>query len=259
MLSAEALVFLALRRGLSVLAITDHDSVDAVEPALRAAQSTGLTVIPALELSALTEDGRDIHILGYGVDHTCPVLESRLSAMRDERVFRAGRILDLMAADGISIALADVIDGGEVGAVGRCHIARALVRSGVVGDVPQAFRDYLGRGCTYYVSKQVCGAEEAIALISEAGGLPVVAHPAISGVTELIPSLVSRGLKGIEAYHADHTAQQTEQLALLARQSGVLVTGGTDFHGEDAPNPPLGSVGPPPEAVQDLLDALAVQ
>ncbi len=143
----------------------------------------------------------------------------------------------------------------EGGAVGRSHVARALVAAGHAESVADAFKRLIGRGRPFYVSKDVRSPQDAIRCIREAGGLAVVAHPGVSRLDHLIPELADAGLAGIEAYHADHSAQQRLHYAALAAEMGLLATGGSDFHGDAAPNPPLGSVDIPDEAISALLAA----
>jgi len=140
------------------------------------------------------------------------------------------------------------------GAVGRSHVARALVDSGQAADIKDAFTRLIGRGRPYYVAKDARTPAEAIAIIREAGGVAVLAHPGVNGLDDLIGELLDEGLGGIEAYHADHTPEQRVRYAEMARKAGVLATGGTDYHGPAAPNPQLGSVLVPVEAVRALLE-----
>jgi hypothetical protein len=247
-LSPADLVALALERGLRVLAITDHDSVEGVDEALAAAEGTGLLVIPALELSA-AQGGHDVHMLGYFVDHHDPVLRQRLSELREARLARARAMVDQLNDAGFDVSITDVLALAEGGAVGRSHVARALVDAGHAEDIKDAFRRLIGRGKPFYVGKEARSAIEAIEIIRAAGGLPVVAHPGVSKDDDILDELVAAGLAGIEAYHADHTSEQREHYARVARHHGLLVTGGTDFHGASAPNPALGDVALPPEAL----------
>lgn len=254
-LDVSALVALALERGLRVLAIADHDSVEAVPAALRASEGTSLVVVPAVELSAVAADGRDVHVLGYFVDHTDPGLAAHLADLRDARLRRARTMVDALAAAGFGVSLADVLALSNGGAVGRSHVARALVAAGHAESVAEAFRVHIGRGRPFYVAKDVRTPEQAIACIKSAGGLAVVAHPGVSDAFDLIPSFAERGLDGIEAYHADHTPEQRELYAQVAHDLGLITTGGTDFHGPGAPNPALGDIDIPEGVVERFLEA----
>lgn len=251
-LSPSQVVALALERGLSVLAIADHDSVDGLLEALEAAAGSGLTLVPAVELSAVA-GSLDVHILGYFIDHQDPTLHVRLADLREARFRRARTMVAMLADAGYAVDFEDVVSLTDGGAIGRSHIARALVDCGHAQSVRDAFERFIGRGRPYYVAKDVRSPAEAIATIRRAGGVAVVAHPGVSGLDPIMRELVDAGLGGIEAHHADHTPEQRERYAMLAAELGLLVTGGTDFHGHGAPNPELGLVDLPEEAVQGLL------
>lgn len=253
-LSPRDLVALAVQRGLSVLAITDHDSVEGLSEAREAAASTSLTLIPAVELSA-NAGGRDVHILGYFVRPDDEHLRSHLTDLRAARLRRAHSMVEALSEAGYSVSIDDVLELSAGGAVGRSHVARALVNRGHVDTVADAFQHLIGRGRPFYVAKDVRTPAEAIACIRDTGGIAVVAHPGISDVDDLLGSMIDSGLNGIEAYHADHTPAQRSHYAKIAADFGLLVTGGSDFHGPAAPNPALGTVAIPFEAVDALMAA----
>lgn len=244
----------ALDLGLDVLAITDHDSVAGLAPAMDAAAGTHLRVIPGVELSAVDRD-RDVHVLGYFVDPTDAVLLSHLADLREARMRRAASIVEALGRSGYDVTLDDVLALSDGGAVGRSHVARALVDRGHATSIADAFRRLLGREAPFYVPKDVRRPTDVLRVIREAGGIPVLAHPAVSRIEDLIRPLASAGLAGIEAYHADHAPWQRAELARLGRRLGLLVTGGTDYHGVHAPNPELGTVPIPDADVEALLVA----
>jgi len=246
------LVALALERGLRVLAIADHDSVEGLPEALEAAKGSTLTVIPALELSAV-DGGRDVHVLGYWIDFADELLGQRLADLRTARFNRAKTMVRLLGEAGYDLDLASVLELSDGGAVGRSHVARALVGAGHAETIRDAFERLIGRGQPYYVAKDARTPAEAIRIIRDAGGLPVVAHPGVNGVDDLIGGMLEAGLAGIEAYHADHTPEQRQHYAEMARCAGVIATGGTDFHGSAAPNPELGTVEIPTASIEALL------
>ena len=250
----EELVALAIERGLDVIAITDHDSVEGISVAVAAAAGTPLTIVPAVELSAVS-DGVDVHILAYFVDPADPGLLAQLVELRAARARRAVAIVGSLAEAGYRVTLHDVNLLAGSGAVGRAHIARALVASGDAESVSDAFQRLIGRECPFYVPKVSPSPAEVVARLRELGAVPVLAHPGVTRVDHLIPSLIQIGLLGIEAYHADHTPEQREHYADLAASLGVLATGGTDFHGTASRNPELGAIAIPPEAVEALLAA----
>ena len=244
----------AWRNGVDILAIADHDSIDGLVDARITARAHGILLVNAVELSANLL-GKDIHILGYFVEPCSHELAVCLSALRDARKKRACAIVEALAADGFGITIDDVTDISGTGAVGRSHIARALVEIGRVKSVKEAFEGLIGRGRPYYVAKESAPPSEVITQLRSLRAVPVVAHPGITGIEEDIPEMIQAGLLGIEAYHADHTPEQMKVYAGLAQRSGLLVTGGSDFHGPAGPNPDIGSVDVPESAVRSLLKA----
>ena len=253
-LSAEQLVKAAIAAGLDAIAITDHDSVASVGPARDAAGGTSLRIIPGVELSS-THDGRDVHILGYFVDEADDMFLSRLVMLRDARLERAEGMVTALAEAGYEITLAEVLELSMGGAVGRSHIARALVDSGHAGSVAQAFAELLGRGRPFYRPKPVATPVEVVSIIRDAGGISVLAHPAVTQVDEIIPELLSAGLAGLEVYHGEHSGADRDRYASLAHELGLLATGGSDFHGPTAPGVPLGGVDMPASILPALIEA----
>jgi len=243
-LTPAEVVSLAASRGVEVLAIADHDSAEGLPSARTAAQRSGVLLVPAVEFSAGAAD-MDVHILAYFIDPADPDLRERLSALREARCRRARRMVDALAQAGYAITLDDVL--------GRSHIARALVAVGGATSVADAFQRLIGRARPFYVAKEGPSPAEVVTAVRGYGAIPVLAHPGVSGADALVDELVSAGLLGIEAYHADHAPQQREHYARIAEERGLLVTGGTDFHGPQGPNPELGSVDVPEDAVRALL------
>jgi predicted metal-dependent phosphoesterase TrpH len=244
---------MAVDAGVSVLAIADHDSVEGLDAAMQAAEKTGVTLVPAVELSAVA-DGRDLHMLGYFIDHRDLALLAELGTMRQARLARAESMVTALNAAGYDVEVEDVLRMSDGGAVGRSHVARALVATGAAATVREAFERLIGHGRPFYIAKTVKSPAEAIATIHGAGGLAVIAHPGVNHIPdELVLSLCSLGLDGVEAYHADHSAEQRQHYAEFARRHALITTGGTDFHGPGAPNPALGSVEVPEDAVRAFL------
>lgn len=252
--SPAGLVRLARDRGLDCLAITDHDSVEGIPEALTAAAETHVLLIPAVELSS-SLDGRDVHILGYFIDPEDPTLLGMLSKLRAARLRRAEKMVAALAEAGYTVAIDEVLALSAGGAVGRSHVARALVDAGHATTVHDAFQRMIGRDRPFYVHKESQSPTEAIATIRDAGGLAVVAHPGVNRADDLLPGMVAAGLAGIEAYHADHSPAEKVRYARMADEMGLLCTGGTDFHGPDAPNPALGDTDLPSECVERLIAA----
>lgn len=245
------IVAAAITLGITALAITDHDSVEGIDEAVTEASGTGLEVIPGVELSA-NYAGRDLHILGYFIDHRDGALAARLEQLREARVARAREMVDAMSDAGHAVTFEGVLRKSNGGAVGRSHIARALVDAGDVENVEDAFVRLIGRGGPFFVDKPLLPTEEAIALIRSVGGVPVLAHPNISGADDVISMLAAQGLLGLEAYHAEHDHQRQVRYAQIAEHLGLVATGGSDFHGAHAKGGTLGCVDAPPSCVEDL-------
>ncbi len=240
---------------MGTLALTDHDTTDGVDEARAAGQTYRVDVIPGVEIN--TDVGvYEVHILGYLVDHTQAGFQAFLRRMRAARLERAERMVEKLGALGVRVEWARVQAIAAGAAVGRPHIARALVEAGRVGSPQEAFERFLGRSGPAYVPRLHVSPEEAVAAIAGVDGVPVLAHPgwAASGpVIEQVPRLVAHGLAGIEVYYPDHTPAMVEAYLEVARRFGLVATGGTDFHGGGlATRVPLGSVAVPPEVVPAL-------
>lgn len=253
-LTPTQVVELAQERHVDVLAVADHDSVEGLGQAAQAARAAGITLVPAVELSAVA-DGIDVHVLAYFVDPGDPLLLDRLSELRASRGRRAEAMVAALADAGYPVTIQDVLALSDGGAVGRSHVARALVASGAAQSISDAFRRLIGRGRPYYVAKDSRSPREVVGIVRDLRAIPVLAHPGVTHADPLIDELVAAGILGIEAYHADHSPADRERYAALAARLGLLVTGGTDYHGPDAPNPELGSVDVPEQAVLALLAA----
>lgn len=230
----DALMRLAHGAGLDTVALTDHDSMDGVEAAGKAARELGMTLIPGVELSCGAE--KEIHILGYGLDMADGALTAFCRAKREEREARGRRMVAQLEANGMFISLERVRELAH-GVIARPHVARALVEAGYANGIQDAFDRYLLPGKCGYAPKRDVKVAEAVALIHGAGGVAVLAHPVKLGCGEaLLSSLVDewagQGLDGLEAYHPSAQSNHAAHLERLAREKGLLVTGGSDFHGE---------------------------
>jgi predicted metal-dependent phosphoesterase TrpH len=226
----------AKQAGLAGIAITDHDTVAGVDEALEEGERTGVTVVPGVEISTVYE-GQDIHVLGYWIDHKDPQLLERLEQMRNVRDSRNRMILERLNELGLAITMDDVLASLQAAkkadeTIGRPHIADALLRKGYVSSIAEAFDRYLGKGAAAYMNPPRIDPFTGVAWILDAGGVPVLAHPGLYSMDELIPLLAERGLAGVEVYHSDHSPEQEQHYKQLAGQLGLLMTGGSDFHGE---------------------------
>lgn len=251
-LTPAALVGAALAAGLSTIAITDHDTVAGIAPARRAAEGTGLRVLPGVELSAIHGE-RSFHLLGYGLDPETPVLIEGLAALARRREERARAMVARLAEGGTPVAWERVVAHAR-GSVGRPHIAEALIEAGYARDVPDAFARLVGSGCPAYLPSSRLSIAEAVAMVRSAGGEVALAHPMRSGKAldpdRLVPELRQAGVSGIEVYHSEHDEAAVQYLCQLATREGFWWSGGSDFHGPAKPGVRLGGV-PVPEAVLD--------
>jgi predicted metal-dependent phosphoesterase TrpH len=253
-LAPTELVALAASLGIEVLAITDHDTTEGVPAALAEARQQNITVVPGVEISALS-GGEEIHLLGYFVNLENPDLQALLARARAARRERAQRMLERLAQLGLCIEWDRVIEiAGEGGSIGRPHVATTLLEAGHVDSWDEAFNLWIGRGCPAYVERLKLPPEEAIELVRASGGLPVLAHPFIydrngrrkagHDLKRWLPRLRKAGLEGIEVYYPHYPRRANRQLIALAIQYGLLITGGSDFHG-GMPGNGLGSVAIP--------------
>lgn len=250
-LTPPELVRLALERGLTTIALTDHDSIAGIDAARQAARDTSLEVIPGVELSADVPQG-EVHILGYFVDWHDARFLAMLVKFRDGRYGRAEKMTKKLASLGAPISFERVKEIAGDAAIGRPHVAQALVEAGHVATVTEAFDKYIGRSGPAYVEHFRLTPEDAVALILSAGGVPVLAHP--REVTDWVFPLVKAGLLGLEVYYGMYDDMTRAELARLAKQYGLIATGGSDFHGLNKMGHMggLGETPVPPDVVEKL-------
>lgn len=242
LLSPAELVLKARDAGLSIFSVTDHDTTAAI-PAVRAeASAVGLEVVSGIEISAVA-DGHDVHVLGYFIDPDAPVLRAFLGEQRVERLRRVREMGDRLAALGAPIDVEPILAEAARGrSVGRPHIAAALIAAGHVSTRDEAFSRFLAFGGAAFVPRRGAAPEVVIGIIHEAQGLASLAHPGLTRCDQLIPSLVDAGLDALEARHTDHDAETESRYRAMARERGLLITGGSDFHGDTAHTIRLGAV-----------------
>ena len=259
--SPAEVVRLAKEGGLAAVALTDHDTVDGLPEAVAAGERFGVEVIPGVEISAQYPGGT-MHIVGLLVDYHNGLLDERLAVLKQARIDRNPKIIAKLNALGINITLERVQEISGGGQVGRPHIARAMMESGYVSRPQQAFDVYLKNGGLAYVQKYRFPPQEALEMIREAGGVPVLAHPFTLGLgsaaalKDLLRDLQAMGLAGIEVFYSDHTPEQEALYFKLAQELGLLVTGGSDFHGENKPNVTLGNIRSKNRLTYDLVTAM---
>ena len=255
-LPPERVIEAAARCGLAALALTDHDTIDGVRAARQAGDQAGIRVIAGVELSAFDEE-REVHVLALHLSRL-EALEKRLAELRASRHIRAGKIVEKLNALGISLTLDEVLRESNGGAVGRPHVARALIARGIVADFRDAFMRYLGNNGSAFVAKERLSVQDAIGIAHEAGALAIWAHPSEGGRRERLEPLVAAGLDGIEIRHPSHSGEDVKRLQALTDFFGLVPSGGSDWHG--APDGPrrLGVMNVPMEWLEKQDERVAL-
>ena len=243
----EEIINMAVDKGFSTIAIADHDTVEAISYAEKAAKTKDIEVIPAIELSTFREKA-EIHILGYFIDYNNENLLRETEKIYSARKDRAKKMVKLLNKEGIKISFDQVKEMADDDYIGRPHIARAMIEAGYISEIGDAFtEDYIANGGKAYVPKYKLSPEKAIELITDAGGVAVLAHPIFinhgepMGYKE-IKGLKDKGLKGVEVYHTKHDSQAIKKYREIANDLDLLITGGSDFHGENAPGVEIGDI-----------------
>lgn len=253
-LTPGELIALVARKGLQVVAVTDHDSTEGLAEAMEAARAfPNLTVIPGIELST-DIPGNEIHVLAYFVRHKDEELLATLRKFRQGRLERGRGMVEKLRDMGMDIEWQRVQEIAGDGAVGRPHVALALMEKGYVSQTNEAFEKYLGRNGPAYVEREKLTPAEAVEAISSWGGVAVLAHPAqLPNLDDQLEELRSAGLVGMEVYYAQYSEERILELASTAARHGLLPCGGSDYHALDNPGERLpGTMGPPLEVVERL-------
>ncbi|MCW3490746.1 PHP domain-containing protein [Dethiobacter alkaliphilus] len=222
----------ARRLGLDAIAITDHDTVDGITEALSAAKEQRITVFPGVELSTEYND-REIHILGFCIDHTHSKLLELLNTLHQSRFNRAEKMVQKLTGLGYEINMQEVRRQAVDAAPGRPHIARVLVEKDYFPSVSDVFSRLLGYKMPGYVERYKLTPKEAIQVIASAGGFSSWAHPGLTGDDRLLAEFIHYGLRGLETYHPDHDEEEAYHYRRLAEENDLLVSGGSDFHGQN--------------------------
>ncbi len=254
-LSPRILVRRARDAGLSAVSITDHDSIEGQEEALWAGGVYGIEVLSGVEFSA-RQDSFQIHIIGYCFDLGHKGLKERLHFLAEARVTRAKSIVDRLVDQGIRVSFDEVLAEGCRGTIGRPHIARILLRNGVIGEIQEAFDRFIGRGRPAYVAKTVLPLEEIFHLIADAGGVAVWAHPGPAiRRRAILDRLCGLGVRGLEVWHPNHTPSIERDIENASLKRGLICTGGSDYHFRDAMKADVGEVTAPYESAAALRKA----
>ncbi|HEV7764770.1 MAG TPA: PHP domain-containing protein [Thermoanaerobaculia bacterium] len=252
--SPKEVVDVALAHGIEILAISDHDNLAAYYEIQPYAVSRGVTLIPAIELSCGYE-GVDVHVLAYAFDAHDERIDARLRGFRDTRQQRGQAIVEKLRSIGYAIAPDRVDQLAAGGAVGRPHVARALVEAGHVASVSEAFDKLLGSGKPAYIDKERFEIEEAVALIRNAGGVTSIAHPTLyPDHSRLVPILLDAGIDAVEVLHPQVDENHRHRYANLARFRGKFTTGGSDDHGTVKTSETLGTIKVPETMIGPILE-----
>jgi predicted metal-dependent phosphoesterase TrpH len=253
--SPEELVRRAAAAGVRVLSVTDHDTVAGNAAAGDAASAHAIELVTGVEITAML-DGRDVHVLGYFMRNDSPEFEAFLAEQRRRRIDRVHEIAERLEALGITVDADAIISGARENpsrSVGRPAIARALLAAGEVATIGEAFDRWLSRGRPAFVPRRAAPPPEVFERIHAAGGIASIAHPGLLGCDEWLPAFADAGADAIEAYHAEHDAAATARYLLIARDLGVGVSGGSDYHASETHGGGgPGSVSLPEPAFEDL-------
>ena len=235
-MTPSAIVRYAKGKGLQAIAITDHDTIEGLEEGLLEGERIGFEVIAGIEISADHSPG-SMHLLGYYLDIRHPLLKSKLDYLQKARAERNPKIIQNLNRLGVRISYEEVVKASGGGQVGRPHFAQVLMEKGYARTFQEAFDRFLKKGAPAYVDKMRFKSKEAISFIKDAGGIPVLAHPKTvaangsSSFEKILRELMEEGLKGIEVFYPEHTPPEVAQFKAMAGRYGLLMTGGTDYHG----------------------------
>ena len=254
-LPPERVVEAAARCGLEAIALTDHDTIGGVAAAREAGQRLGIRVVAAVELSAFFDD-HEVHLLALHLSRLDRI-EERLSELRSQRYSRGQKIVEKLNTLGIPITFEEVLEQSAGGAVGRPHVARALIARGVVHDFRDAFSRYLGGSGAAFVQKDKLSLEDAISIAHEAGGLAIWAHPGDAGRRERLEPLIAAGLDGVEIRHPGHSRDDIARIQALCDFFDLVPSGGSDWHGSEEGSRRLGSMNVPLEWLNRQDDKVA--
>lgn len=229
-LSPTQIVRMAAEAGLAAVGITDHDTVAGVDEALEAGKSAGVVVVPGVEISAIHGHNTEVHILGYYIDHHDPSLLHQLEVLRNARTQRGRKMVERLNAVGIPVSFERVSEIAQGGAIGRPHVARALVEMGAASTIDAAFGRYLQEGAPGYVARYKVSPSEAVAMVLRAGGVACCAHVAKLNRDELLVELMREGMRAIEVRHPDHSPAGVRYYEQFAAKYNLIPTGGSDAH-----------------------------
>ena len=245
-LTPSQVVRYAKEKNLKAISITDHDTIEGNEEAIMEGRREGIEVVPRVEISVDYSPGT-MHMLGYFITIEDTPLKEKLTILQDSRADRNPKIVKKLNEMSLALTYDEVAQESGGGQIGRPHIARVLVKKGYVKSIQEAFNKYLGKGAPAYIDKFRLSAKEAITVITNAGGIPVLAHPFTLNcnksdeLDDLVERLVEQGLEGLEVYYSEHDERNTSHYHLLAKRYNLVITGGSDFHGKNMQGIDLGT------------------
>lgn len=253
--SSAELVARAGAAGITTLSVTDHDTTAGLDAAAAEAETAGIAFVPGIEITAVSRR-KDVHVLGYFFDPRSAELQAFLSRQRQDRIRRFRAMAVKVAGLGLPVdvdALVEEAERQSHHSLGRPQLAEALVAAGYVANKHEAFDRYLGDQSCAFVPRSGASPEDVVTIIVGAGGIASLAHPGLLGQDELISPMVRAGMQAIEAYHSKHAPETVNRYLRVARQHGLAVSGGSDFHGDETHDAAgLGSVGLPTGAFEEL-------
>jgi 3',5'-nucleoside bisphosphate phosphatase len=255
LLSPPQMVKLAVDIGMNIIAITDHDTVNGIEAALKAAKDfPSVSVIPGVEINTDVPKA-EVHMLGYFIDCENAELLENLIELRSSRETRAQKMVEKLGNLGMKIQYSRLLELSDGGAIGRPHVAHALREAGYVSSFEEAFNKYIGRNAPAYVEHKKMTPMEVVKLIAKSGGVPVLAHPDnIPNLENLVKELTQAGLKGMEIFYGDYTGEVIQRLLAIAKRHGLIATGGSDYHAfNNDKETRIGNVKVPDESARNLV------
>jgi len=250
----QELILEVSKLDISAIAVVDHDNIDGIEPTKESAKTKNIEVLSGIELTAEC-NGLEIHILGYLIDYKNKEFIEKIDFLKKNRIERIYKMLDRLQGMGIKLRAQDIFDIARQGTVGRLHVARAMVKEGLVGSTREAFGRFIGDKCPAYIAGFKLSPLEAIKLIKGVGGIPVLAHPHTLNRDDLILQFIDYGLMGLEVYYPEHTQGMINFYLSLAQKYNLLATGGSDFHGDAKSEAKIGSIKIPYDLVEKLKQA----
>jgi 3',5'-nucleoside bisphosphate phosphatase len=253
-LSPKDIVRIASERGICCISITDHDSVFGIDEAMSAGNAYGVEIIPGAEISA-ENAGKELHILGYCIDYRDKKLLDFLGRIRHDRVERLYKMIELLKKHGIEIDIEDFKKHTGDVSISRLHLAKYMHKKGFVTSWREAFSRYIGDNKPCYVSSFRYTSKEVIDIIKRSGGIPVIAHPGISRLDDMLLEFVNEGIRGIEVFHSDHSSNAVTAYENFAKTHNLIITGGSDCHGDLKGDTLIGKTAIPYAYVEVLKNA----